>query len=83
MERREVADLLQIEGVEEQVAAERGEGAHGDDARTREGSASEEADFQERFGATELIGDQGEKDTSEKANSERISVELQPRTGPR
>ena len=58
MEGREVADLLQVEGVEEQVAAQSREGADGDDARTGERGAAEEADFQERVGAPELLCDQ-------------------------
>ena len=58
MERREAADVLQIQRIQKQKSANRGEQADRDRAGAGEWRASEEPDLEERLAAAQFVEDQ-------------------------
>ena len=83
-ERREAADVLEVERVEEQEPAQRRERADRDRAGPGERHAAEEAHLEQRLAAAQLVGDERrEAAPSETANrTDRLRPTVQPACGP-
>ena len=71
LDRREAARLLQVERVQEQEPAERGEGGDRDGDRGREGDRAEEAQVDEGLLAPRLVEQQARQRRRAAANAAR------------
>ena len=81
VQRGVTAHILQVQGVREQEAAQRGERAHRDHRRPGKRRAAEEPQIDERLVAAWLPVDQAGECRSSSAKKPRVLAEVQPAPG--